>query len=42
MRNNSKGFAVVVRETLSVILNMSEGSAAVLRKGILTERIGIG
>ena len=34
MRNNSKGFAVVVRETLIVILSECEGSAAVVRKTV--------
>ena len=34
MRNNSKGFAVVVRETLIVILSECEESAAVVRKAV--------
>jgi len=34
MRNNSKGFAVVVRETLIVILSECEESATVVRKAV--------
>jgi len=34
MRNNSKGFAVVVRETLIVILSECEESAAVVKKTV--------
>ena len=34
IRNNSKGFAVVVRETLIVILSECEGSVAVVRKAV--------
>ncbi|MFQ7109662.1 MAG: hypothetical protein ACLRP4_07660, partial [Dialister invisus] len=34
IRNISKGFAVVVRETLNVILNECEGSIPVVRKAV--------
>ncbi|MFQ9571808.1 MAG: hypothetical protein ACLRZN_06305, partial [Dialister invisus] len=34
IRNISKGFAVVVRETLNVILNEREGSIPVVRKAL--------
>ena len=34
IRNSSKGSAVIMRETLIVILNGCEGSAVVVRKAV--------